>query len=125
MNTVYAKQICSLAQLAPMQCRSFAYQAGKQNIEAFLLRLDDRVLAYRNACPHTGAPLNWQPNDFLNYDRSYIQCSIHGAEFLLENGLCVFGPCLHQSLEAVAVSLNNGYIYLAEAGSVSSCSLSE
>ena len=70
----------------------------------FIVRHPQGINAYRNSCPHTGAPLNWQPNQFLN-DAGLIQCSLHGALFLPSNGLCIQGPCRNQTLTEVPVMI--------------------
>lgn len=69
--------------------------------EAFVVKKGDRLFAYTNHCPHTGAPLDWVPDQFLNLDRSYIQCAMHGALFEIETGLCVYGPCINRRLESL------------------------
>lgn len=71
----------------------------------FIVRHPQGVNAYLNSCPHTGAPLNWQPNQFLDNDGTLIQCSLHGALFLPGNGLCIQGPCRHQMLTEVAMTI--------------------
>lgn len=80
----------------------------------FLIRRDTAVYAYHNACPHTGAPLNWGRDHFLNWDGSLIQCSFHGALFRIEDGLCVWGPCVKQYLRRAAVSVCDGDLILKE-----------
>jgi nitrite reductase/ring-hydroxylating ferredoxin subunit len=103
--------ICQLHELADRQCREFELQLeGAEPIPAFVLRLGEEVVAYRNHCPHTGAPLNWNPDEFLSYDRAHIQCAIHGALFRLEDGYCLHGPCNGKSLHAVALRVEAGVI---------------
>lgn len=72
-----------------------------------------RVYLYRNVCPHQGTPLNWMPNQFMDAERRLLQCSTHDARFEPESGLCVSGPCLNQSLEAVAFELRRSDIVVA------------
>ncbi len=69
--------------------------------EAFVIKKEGRLFAYINHCPHTGAPLDWEPDQFLNLDQSYIQCAMHGALFEIETGLCVYGPCVNRRLDSV------------------------
>ncbi|WP_373081058.1 Rieske (2Fe-2S) protein, partial [Zhongshania sp.] len=66
------------------------------------------------SCPHLGIELNWQENQFLDYDDSLIQCSTHGALFIIENGHCVAGPCMGKELEAVPFQIDNGMITLCD-----------
>lgn len=102
--------ICRLQELADRECREFAWHHGGETIPAFLLRLGDAVVAYRNHCPHTGAPLNWNPNQFLSYEKEFIECAIHGALFRLQDGYCVHGPCNGQSLQSVEMILEAGVV---------------
>lgn len=39
-----------------------------------------------------------------------IQCALHGALFHITNGLCMWGPCLHQRLTSVPVVIRDGDI---------------
>jgi nitrite reductase/ring-hydroxylating ferredoxin subunit len=79
----------------------------------FVVRSDDRAFAYLNRCPHTGAPLDWMPDQFLDSDGALIQCAVHGALFRVEDGLCLHGPCLGGSLTSVAVEIVDGVVCLS------------
>ena len=79
----------------------------------FLVRRGDRVYAYRNNCPHTGAPLEWQNNRFLDLTGQLIQCAMHGALFDIETGMCLRGPCVGSSLTPVAIRVESGQVFLA------------
>ncbi len=76
----------------------------------FVVRKDGEVYAYRNRCPHTGAPLEWLPHQFLDMDNSFIQCAIHGALFRVRDGLCLRGPCVNQSLQSLPVAVREGRV---------------
>lgn len=69
----------------------------------FALRHRGRVVAYRNACPHTGGELDWNEGDFLDEGGRYIVCATHGALFEPATGRCVAGPCRGDRLDPVAV----------------------
>jgi nitrite reductase/ring-hydroxylating ferredoxin subunit len=79
----------------------------------FVVRHSGRLTAYRNRCPHTGAPLEWLPDTFLDPEDSFIQCALHGALFRPEDGYCLRGPCSGQSLTALAVSVRDGRVCVA------------
>ncbi|OCR21989.1 Rieske (2Fe-2S) protein [Pseudomonas syringae] len=66
------------------------------------IRRDGQIYVYQNRCPHRGIALEWQENQFLDPSASLIQCTTHGALFLIESGECVAGPCEGQSLTAIA-----------------------
>jgi ketohexokinase len=79
-----------------------------------LVRSGDRVRAYHNACPHTGAPMEWRPHQFLDFEARFIQCALHGALFTLEDGRCVRGPCAGDSLTAEPVDIVDGWVVWRE-----------
>ncbi len=80
----------------------------------FAVRLNGQVFLYRNRCPHLGIELNWQENQFLDYDDSLIQCATHGALFIIESGECVAGPCLGEALQPLRCRVENGELLLDE-----------
>jgi nitrite reductase/ring-hydroxylating ferredoxin subunit len=83
----------------------------------FAVRRGEQVWVYVNSCPHVGLPLELQPHRFLDHKGERIICAAHGAKFLVEDGLCVGGPCMGDSLEAVPARIEGGNIVVdAEAG---------
>jgi nitrite reductase/ring-hydroxylating ferredoxin subunit len=78
-----------------------------------LLRLaDHRLLAWRNACPHMGIELDWEPKRLLARNGQYLQCTGHGALFRKESGLCVRGPCMGESLQAQPIRIEDDMVAL-------------
>lgn len=67
----------------------------------FAVKKDGRVYVYVNSCPHIGIPLEFQPDEFLDMEKRFIQCANHGALFEIETGDCIAGPCSGQALTAV------------------------
>ena len=88
--------------------KSKGFQLGERFI--FAVKKHDRIYLYENVCPHLGIQLEWQPDEFLDIEASMIQCSSHGALFRIEDGECLLGPCMGQSLIAVAFTINDGQI---------------
>lgn len=82
--------------------RALCVNMQGQQKEVFVVYKNGAYVAYENSCPHTGGPLNWQPDIFLNIDETHIQCSTHLALFRLEDGFCVAGPCQGQSLTKIS-----------------------
>ena len=80
-----------------------------------LVRKGMTVHAYVNSCPHTGSPLNWVGDQFLTRDADMIQCAVHGALFRITDGLCLWGPCLHQRLTAVPTIVRDGIVLVETA----------
>lgn len=106
-------RVCCLDELADPGSRAFTLSFDDTEIEGFMVRRGDCVTAFINSCPHTGASLNWSPHQFLDMDGEFIQCSLHGALFRPNDGLCVRGPCVGQSLESLQVSLKDGIIWVS------------
>ena len=106
--------LCSLAELEETGSRGFAVGEGDWPLRGFLVKTATGVAAYVNYCPHAGHPLNFRPHKFLTPDRNLILCSSHGALFARDNGLCIAGPCGGQSLTAVPIEVQNGYVLLAD-----------
>lgn len=80
----------------------------------FAVKKDDRMFLYYNYCPHLGTPLEWQEDRFLDSDGALIQCSTHGALFLIESGQCILGPCKGKRLKAIPFILGNGFMMIEE-----------
>jgi nitrite reductase/ring-hydroxylating ferredoxin subunit len=54
----------------------------------------------------------WRKDAFLNADGSRIVCAAHGAQFEIDSGLCVLGPCIGESLTRVHIIEEDGSLYL-------------
>jgi nitrite reductase/ring-hydroxylating ferredoxin subunit len=80
-------------------------------VRAFALRFGGRVVAYVNRCAHVPTEMDWQPGRFLDGDRRWILCSIHGAAYEPADGRCVGGPCGKGRLVAVEVREEDGQVY--------------
>lgn len=68
--------------------------------------------SYVNSCPHEGIWLNFGAGEFFTPDRAFLKCGRHGANFEIETGLCVEGPCKGQSLEPIALAIVDGEVCL-------------
>jgi nitrite reductase/ring-hydroxylating ferredoxin subunit len=108
-------RLCALSELADPGSRGFEIPQGEgeQPLLMFLVRKGERVYGYLNSCPHTGAPLEWMPHQFLDRDNSFIECALHGALFDLTEGRCLRGPCVGDSLQPLAVRVRDGVVWLA------------
>ena len=82
-----------------------------QGVRAFALRFDGQVRAYINRCLHVPTEMDWQPGDFLDNDKRWILCGLHGATYEPADGRCVGGPCGRGRLTAVAVEEREGQVY--------------
>jgi nitrite reductase/ring-hydroxylating ferredoxin subunit len=106
--------ICRLADLESSGARGFTIGNGDWPLRGFLVRVHDGVHGYVNRCPHAGHPLNLRPHEFLTPDASLMLCSSHGALFEKVSGYCVAGPCAGQSLRAVPLKIEAGFVMLAD-----------
>jgi nitrite reductase/ring-hydroxylating ferredoxin subunit len=80
-------------------------------LRAFALRFDGRVVAYVNRCVHVPSELDWLPGEFLDADRRWIVCAVHGATYQPADGRCVGGPCGRGRLQAIRVEERDGDVY--------------
>jgi nitrite reductase/ring-hydroxylating ferredoxin subunit len=67
---------------------------------------------YVNTCPHEGRWLNIGTGEFFSPDRAFLKCGRHGANFEIDTGLCVRGPCKGKSLEPIALAVIDGEVCL-------------
>lgn len=104
--------LCASAELAE-RGRALVFDVLQygQPVRAFVLRFDGRLVAYLNRCVHVPTEMDWQHGEFLDADRSYILCSIHGAAYRPEDGRCVGGPCGRGRLTPLQVEERDGQVY--------------
>ncbi|MGK5078758.1 Rieske (2Fe-2S) protein [Janthinobacterium sp. HLX7-2] len=96
-------RLCMADEICEGQARGFDPLATGRDV-MFVVRKQGRLYAYRNACPHIdGAPMAWARHQYLNANGSRIVCSAHGAQFDIESGVCLLGPCLGQALEPITI----------------------
>lgn len=106
-------ELCRLEQLDATGSLGLTVDLGRGPEEIFVVRRQDVVRAYRNSCPHTGGPLEWQDDAFLDDEGEHIVCATHGALFRIDDGYCLAGPCRRQSLSAVPVRVEGEKVVLA------------
>ena len=83
----------------------------RQPARAFALRFDGQPVAYVNRCAHVPTEMDWQPGEFLDADKRWILCSIHGAMYEPADGRCVGGPCGRGRLTPIRVAEEGGQVY--------------
>ncbi|MGS2724346.1 Rieske (2Fe-2S) protein [Porticoccus sp. GXU_MW_L64] len=101
-------ELCHLNDIPDGGSKEF-YPGGEA---LFAVRQGREVFVYRNSCPHTGMPLNWQPDQFFDVEKKFIQCAIHAAIFQPETGLCVAGPCSGDSLDRIPCRIKNSTVVI-------------
>lgn len=115
----HAMPLCRLDEIPDPGGRGFKIRLGDGEQEIFVIRRGEQIHGYVNSCPHTGVCLDWQPDQFLTSDNKLIVCSMHGAQFRIEDGLCVSGPCRGDALSPVKVWMDpeSGIILCMPVGS--------
>ncbi|MCQ4159483.1 Rieske 2Fe-2S domain-containing protein [Roseomonas sp. GC11] len=105
------RPLCHIGDLPEGGARGFlADSIGQDSI--FLLRLEEKVVAYRDSCPHIeGARMAWRRHEYLDAEGRHIVCHGHGALFDPASGLCLKGPCEGAFLSAVP-------LHITEAGEI-------
>lgn len=78
---------------------------------AFALRFDGRVVGYLNRCVHVTAEMDWQPGRFLDTQRRWIVCALHGATYEPSDGYCVAGPGRGLQLRALDLTEHAGQVW--------------
>jgi len=92
--------LCHASELADGRSRGFDPTASGRDT-LFVVRRNG-LHAYRNACPHWAeTSMAWRKDAYLNADATRIVCAAHGAQFEIDTGLCLLGPCIGQSLMRV------------------------
>lgn len=102
--------ICHLDDLNDPDSRGLTLCLDERLCDIFIVRQGQLVFGYLNSCPHTGAPLDWMPDQFLNLGKNYIQCAMHDALFRISDGHCIAGPCAGEGLTAVPVLIDAGEV---------------
>ncbi len=100
--------ICKFNSIEENQSKGF--QVGSEAI--FIVKKDNQLHAFHNKCPHININLETMPNQFLNLDKTYIQCSNHGALFEIETGKCISGPCFGEYLMPINAHVEDGQIWV-------------
>lgn len=103
-------ELCSLDELPEGASRGFCPVAGTDTV--FAVRKDNNVRVYVNRCPHQGARLNYRKDHFLAADGATITCYGHGAQFAIDSGECIAGPCVGKFLQRVPVVIDNDLVLI-------------
>lgn len=104
-------RLCRVDELVEGQARGFdPLQRGRDSV--FALRHQGVVRVYLNRCPHLAVPLPYRKDRYLSADGQRIVCYAHGAQFLPDTGECIYGPCLGETLTALAWREEGGWLLL-------------
>ena len=106
-------EVARVDALAPGSTAKFVLTRDGRELEAFVLNLGGRLVAYVNRCCHIPMTMDWVENQFLSDDGAHILCATHGALYEPASGECVAGPPLGKCLTAVPLEVRDGAICAA------------
>ncbi len=104
--------LCKTSDIEDPGSKSFDVKIKRKTQSIFVVHKDGQFFAYYNNCPHTGASLEWQEDQFLDLDKALIQCATHDARFLIDSGECIAGPCAGDQLSPLSISIKGDEIHL-------------
>ena len=104
--------LCKTSDIEDPGSKSFELKIKRKTQSIFVVHKDGKFYAYYNKCPHTGATLEWQQDQFLDLDKALIQCATHDALFMIDSGECIAGPCSGDSLQSLPLIIESGQIIL-------------
>jgi nitrite reductase/ring-hydroxylating ferredoxin subunit len=108
-----------LEDIADGDAKEYVFGRGTTVFSMFVVRRGDAVFGYLNICPHYSSPLNYRAGQFLNEERTRIRCTMHFAEYRIEDGFGVAGAGANCWLDPVPVYLRDGQIVIREAQDLS------
>lgn len=76
---------------------------GDEIVALMARRRGDELQVWHNVCPHAGRRLDYAPGRFL-VSEGRLVCAAHGAQFSLDDGLCIDGPGRGGALAALATN---------------------
>ena len=83
---------------------------GPEAVTGFVVRHRGRVFGWVNQCRHVPVELDWTPGQFFDSAGIYLLCSVHGAAYAPDTGVCVSGPCQRDRLLPVPIEVRDGVI---------------
>ncbi len=107
-------RLCALEEIEMPGAKGFTFGEGRERFDMFVVRAEDKCVAYVNACPHAFTTLETFTDKFLTRNKDQILCTTHGALFNLDDGFCTSGPCAGKSLVAIPIDLLNGQVTIAQ-----------
>ncbi len=103
-------RLCHIDDIEEGKSKGFELNEGT----VFAVNKDAIIYVYKNRCPHLGVELDWQEDQFLDPDGALIQCSTHGALFLIEDGSCVSGPCMGDQLIEINTFIKDDVVFIKQ-----------
>lgn len=112
MRPAPGTDLCALSDVKEPGAKGFTFGTGKDRFDMFVVRTQGVVRGWLNTCPHNFTTLEFIADKFLTRDARHILCATHGAQFRLDDGVCVEGPCPGKALTPLPIRLENGRIVM-------------
>ena len=104
-------ELCRLEDIPDGGARGFAVEGPEFAQRLVVVRRGEAVYGYVNFCPHVPTRLDYSPGEFLDETGTLLECQGHGAQFRVEDGYCIEGPCEGESLRPAAVRAADGRVW--------------
>ena len=105
--------LCRLEDVPSPGAKGFEFSNGDTPFRGFVVRRGEELFGYLDVCPHSGWPLAVRDERRLTRERDLLICTVHGALFRIEDGVCVAGPCEARALEPWPVTVRDGAVVVA------------
>jgi len=106
-------KLCSIHDIEEEESKEFIVKNNDKDQSVLVVKKDGLLSVFVNSCPHLGVPMNLEPDGFLDVEKNFIMCSTHGALFKIDDGECVHGPCVGQTLTPVRHELRGEEVFIA------------
>lgn len=104
--------LCKTNEINEPGSKGFEIEHNGHVINLFVVHKDGVFHAFVNSCPHTGVNLDWQEDQFLDMEDTFIQCSTHDALFEITSGECIAGPCVGKYLTPIELVIRDNSLYI-------------
>ena len=94
------------------KCATFSAHRDVRPVQGLVVWNEGTVVAWLNRCPHWGIPLDGASSDILiDVDgTALLRCASHGAEFSVDSGVCLSGPCEGDRLSPLLVEVDGNIV---------------
>ncbi|WP_417620303.1 Rieske (2Fe-2S) protein [Parasphingorhabdus sp.] len=116
LSTPAGIPLCSVDDIPDNGGKNFRLKVDDTRFCGFVLRRGDVIRGYVDRCPHAGGQLARKIDNSVSPDGMFVSCSWHGAMFRLDDGVCVDGPCVGESLLPWPIVITDGQLITAETG---------
>ena len=112
MSELQSVFLCAVGDVKAHGVKGIVIGMGLEQRRYILVWCGDKIKCYLNQCPHQGTPLDTFPDKFLDETGAFLVCSMHGARFDINDGVCVLGPCVGQNLTPLEILIAEDQVYL-------------